>query len=123
MGIAIGNESWSSSPGTITSNTYTVTKNIVHDVIDELTFSAVGIDLATTGGGSATSNLVANNFIYNVRANGTGGDMAIGLGIAGGHTDTVAFNTIVMTGDVDPGASGASTNYGSGIRIANANSA
>jgi hypothetical protein len=123
MGIAIGNESWSAAPGTITSNTYTVTKNTVHDIIDELTFSSLGIDLATTGGGTATNNLVANNFIYNVRANGTSGDMAVGLGIAGGLGDSVVFNSISMTGDVDPGVSGASTNYGSGIRIANASGA
>ncbi|PYT00990.1 MAG: hypothetical protein DMF63_04820 [Acidobacteria bacterium] len=121
MGISIGNDAWSMAPGTITSNTYTVTKNVIHDVIEELTFSSVGLNLATTGGGTATNNLVANNFIYNVRTNGTSGDQAVGLGIAGGHSDKVVYNTIIMTGDVDPGVSGASTNFGSGIRIANAN--
>lgn len=119
VGIGIGSESWSTSPGTLTSNTYTVTKNFVHDVVEEVTFSAVGINLGTTGGGSPTNNLVANNFIYNVRANGTSGDQAVGLGIAGGHTDRVVFNSISMTGDVDPGVAGASTNFGSGIRVGN----
>lgn len=121
MGIAIGDESWSMSPTTLTSNTYSVTRNIIHDVVEETTFSAVGLRLGTTGGGAATNNLVANNFIYNVRANGTSGDQAVGLGISGGHSDRVVFNSIAMTGDVDPGAAGASTNFGSGIRIANAN--
>jgi hypothetical protein len=123
IGIAIGNESWSMAPATITSNSYTVTKNVIHDIVDERTFSAMGINLATTGGGSPTNNLVANNFIYNVRANGTAGDQSVGIGIAGGHTDTVAFNSISMTGDVDPGAAAASSMFGSGIRIANASSA
>jgi hypothetical protein len=123
MGIAIGNESWSMTPGTITSNTYTVTKNVIHDIVEETTFSAVGIDLATTGGGVATNNVVANNFIYNVRANGTFGDQAVGIGIAGGHTDRVVFNSIAMTGDVDPGVAAACTNFGSGIRVANVSSA
>ncbi|MBK6561980.1 Calx-beta domain-containing protein, partial [Candidatus Amarobacter glycogenicus] len=101
-----------------------MTKNIIHDVVEERTFSAVGLLLGTTGGGSATNNLVANNFIYNVKANGTGGDNAVGLGIAGGHTDTVVFNSISMTGDVDPNPSAsATTNFGSGIRIANASGA
>lgn len=120
VGIGIGQESWSTSPGTLTSNNYTVTKNIIHDVIEERTFSSVGLLLATTGGGSATNNLVANNFIYNVRANGTSGDQAVGLGISGGHTDRVVFNTISMTGDVDPGSASATSNFGSGIRVANA---
>lgn len=120
MGIAIGNESWSMAPTTITSNSYTVTRNIVHDVIEERTFSSVGINLATTGGGAATNNLVANNFVYNVRANGTAGDQSVGIGIAGGHTDSVVFNSVSMTGDVDPGAAVASAMFGSGIRIANA---
>lgn len=123
MGIAIGDESWSMAPSTLTSNNYTVTRNVIHDVIEENTFSAVGLRLGTTGGGVATNNLVANNFIYNVRANGTSGDNAAGIGISGGHTDSVVNNSVSMTGDVDPGVATATTNFGSGIRIANASSA
>ncbi|HEX5653880.1 MAG TPA: hypothetical protein VFX58_12450, partial [Chitinophagaceae bacterium] len=74
IGIAIGNESWSNSPGTLTSNTYTVTNNIIHDIVDERLSSAVGITLGTTGGGSNTDNMVANNFVYNILSNGSGGD-------------------------------------------------
>jgi len=122
IGIAIGNESWSTAPSTITSNSYTVTNNIIHDIIDERTFSAVGLLMATTGGGSPTNNVAANNLIYNVRSNGTAGDQTVGLGISGGHSDKVVFNSIYLSGDVDPNPSAsASTNYGSGIRIANAN--
>ena len=124
MGIAIGDESWSGgSPTNLTSNTYTVTKNEVHDIVEETGLSAVGIRLGTTAAGSATNNVVANNFIYNVRANGTiaNGDQSVGIGISGGHTDRVVFNSISMTGDVDPGTAAPATNFGSGIRIANAN--
>ncbi len=120
VGIGIGQESWSMAPGTLTSNTYTVTRNVIHDVIEERTFSSVGLLMATTGGGSNTNNLVANNFVYNVKANGTAGDQAVGLGIAGGLGDRVVFNSVSMTGDVDPDAGAvATTNFSSGIRVGN----
>ncbi len=119
VGIAIGQESWSMSPSTLTSNSYTVTNNIIHDIIEERGVSAVGITLSTTGGGSPTNNIVANNFIYNVRANGGTNEQTVGIGISGGHTDKVVFNTIYLTGDTDPSASATATaNFGSGIRIA-----
>lgn len=118
LGIAIGSESWSTTASTtLTSNTYTVTRNIIHDVVEERTFSSLGLQLATTGGGSPTNNLVANNFIYNIRANSTSGDQLCGIGIPGGHTDRVVFNSISITGDMDPGASSLSTTYGNAIRL------
>jgi uncharacterized repeat protein (TIGR01451 family) len=121
-GICVGSEGWSATASTtITSGDYTVTKNIIHDIIEEKTFSSVGLQLATTRGGSATNNLVANNFIYNVRANGTTGDQFEGIGIAGGNGDKVVFNSISLTGDVDPGAATTSTTWGGGIRIPGAN--
>lgn len=120
VGIAIGGDDWSMTPGTLTSNSYSVTRNIVRNVVDEKMRSAVGINLATTGGGLPTNNLLANNFIFNIRANGTSGDQTVGLGIAGGHSDKVVFNSISLTGDVDPGSATVSNNFGSGIRIANA---
>ncbi|MBK9540447.1 MAG: lamin tail domain-containing protein [Flavobacteriales bacterium] len=117
-GIAIGVESWSMTPGTITSLNYTVSRNLVHDIIDERTFSAVGIGLQTTNGGSPTNNVVCSNIIYNVKSNGTAGDQAVGLAIAGGHSDQVVYNSIRMSGDVDPNAGATATsNFGSGIRI------
>ena len=74
-GICVGSAAWTATASTtITSGDYTVTKNIIHDVVEERTFSAIGIQLATTRGGMPTNNLVANNFIYNLRANGTAGD-------------------------------------------------
>lgn len=122
VGIGIGSESWSATDATtITSNSYTVTRNIINNIIEEKTFSAVGIKLGTTAGGGATNNLVANNFIINVRANGTSGDQFVGIGIGGGNGDRIVFNSISITGDVDPGAAAASTTYGNAIRIPGAN--
>lgn len=122
VGIAIGQESWSTTPATLTSTNYTVVRNTVLNVVEERTFSAVGILLGTTNSTSPTNNLVSNNFINNVKANGTSGDQSVGLGISGGHTDRVVYNTIRMVGDVDPNPSASATSmYGSGIRIANAN--
>ena len=124
VGIGIGSESWgAAAPGTITSGDYTVTRNIIHDVVEERTFSAAGILAATTRGGAATNNLIANNFIYNVRANGTAGDQVVGLGIAGGHTDRIVFNSISIIGDMDPGTTAAASIYGNAVRIANASGA
>jgi hypothetical protein len=122
VGIAIGTESWSMAPSTITSGNYTVSGNLIHDIIEERTFSAVGLLLGTTGGGAATNNIVCSNMIYNVKSNGTGGDQTVGLGISGGHTDMVVYNSIYLYGDVDPHPTAAATsNFGSGIRIANTN--
>lgn len=124
VGIGIGQESWSMSPTTLTSTNYTVKNNIIHDVIEERTFSSVGLLLATVNGGAATNDLIINNEIYNVRANATSGDQTVGLGISGGHTAVIANNSISLVGDVDPSASATGSGmFGSGIRIANASSA
>jgi hypothetical protein len=121
IGIGIGSESWSSSaPGTITSGQYTVTRNAIHDVVEERTYSAGGLLLSTTRSGSATNNLVANNFIYNIRSDGTTGDQVVGIGIAGGHTDQVVHNSIAITGDMDAAGATSAGTYGNAIRIANA---
>ncbi|HKP51475.1 MAG TPA: S-layer homology domain-containing protein [Chloroflexia bacterium] len=118
VGIGIGSETWGTTDTTtITSNTYSVTKNVIHDIVEEQTFSVVAIKLATTGSGVATNNVVANNFIYNIRGNGTSGDQLVGIGIAGGNTDKIVFNSISITGDMDPGTAASSTTYGNAIRI------
>ena len=122
VGIGIGTDSWSAtSTTTITSGDYTVTKNIIHDVVEERTFSSAGIILGTTRSGSATNNLVANNFVYNFRANSTSPDQLVGIGISGGNTDSIVNNSISLTGDMDPGTSTATVIYGNGIRNTGAN--
>ena len=113
VGIGIGTNTWTPS-STSVSNT-TVTRNLVHDIVDEKTFSAAGIALA--GSGSPSGNVVANNMVYNVRANGTAGDQAIGLGVGAGDGDRVVHNSVLMTGDMDPGASTTSSVSAAGIRV------
>ena len=121
-GICIGGENWTVTDSTtITSGDYTVTRNVIHDIVDERTFSAIGIKLGTTRGGAATNNLVANNFIYNIRSNGTAGDQPVAIGYANGHTDRIVFNSISMTGDMDPGAAAVASTYGNAIRVTQAN--
>ena len=116
--------SWSAtSATTITSGDYTVTRNIIHDIVEERTFSSAAVVLGTTRSGAATNNLVANNFVYNVRANGTSGDQVVGIGVSGGNADRIVFNSISLTGDMDPGTVANSTNFGNGIRIPGANAA
>ncbi|MBK7394431.1 MAG: CHRD domain-containing protein [Chloracidobacterium sp.] len=120
VGIALGVESWAGAPGTLAGSNYTVTRNIVHDVIEERTFSSVGVLLAVTDGANATNNLVANNFVYNVNANGTAGDTGVGIGIAAGNGDRIVFNSVRMAGDSDPNAgAGTPTQTNVNLRIAN----
>ena len=125
IGIGLGVDAWSQSTTTTTTNTnFTVTGNIIHDIIEERTFSSCGILLATTNGGSATNDLICSNIIYNVKANGTSGDMTVGIGISGGHTINVVHNSIYLYGDVDPNPSASSTTiFGAGIRITQTTSA
>jgi hypothetical protein len=73
--------------------------------------------LATTRSGSPTNNLVANNFVYNIRSNGGSGDQPAGIGWANGHSDKIVFNSISMFGDMDPGAAASPPTYGNGIRV------
>jgi hypothetical protein len=86
LGIAIGgDDAWSvTSVGNLTGDNYTVTDNIVRNVIEEKSGSAVGIRLGTgTNNGPATNNLIANNFISGVRANGVSAKQAAGIAISG----------------------------------------
>jgi|GEM_PF-2691768 len=113
MGIGLGSDTWTPSGTTVTNST--VTKNVIHDIIDEKTYTALGIIVA--GQGSPSSNLIADNMLYNIRANGTAGDQCVGIGIGDGSGDKVVFNTIYMAGDLDPGSSGSSSQSACGIRV------
>jgi len=118
-GIGIGGNSWSSTPGLTTGGNYTVTRNKVNNILEEQTFSAVGILCATTRSGVNTNNVIANNEIYNVRANGTLGNAGIGIGHNGNNSgDRIVYNSVYMAGDIDPPGTFTATQSNTGIRIA-----
>jgi hypothetical protein len=96
-----------------------VTRNLIHDVVDERTYSAIGIGLAAAGTG--TGNVIANNMMYNLRGNGTAGDMTVGLCLSAGDGDKVVYNSMLLTGDLDPSGGPSSSSVSSaGIRIVSA---
>lgn len=119
FGIGLGTESWSHTNSTTTTNTnFVVTRNLIHDIVDERTFSACGIVLSTTNGTNPTNDIICSNMIYNIKANGTAGDQVVGIGISGGHTIDVVHNSIYLYGDVDPNPGASATSmYGAGIRV------
>ncbi len=119
IGIALGSNSWSTTSTTVTTGTNnSVTGNIVHDIVDGRTFSAVGILCATTASGPATNNLIANNSVFNIISNGTSPDNGVGIGHVGNRGDRIIFNSISMTGNIDAGGtSGPATQYSAGIKV------
>lgn len=121
IGIGIGTNAWSGTPGTTTGGDYRVINNRVNHIIDQRTFSAVGIAISTTRSGSPTNNLCANNEIYEVKANSTSPDQSLAIGHNGNNSnDLVVYNSIYLVGDMDEsGATSASQTCG-GIRISTA---
>lgn len=100
-----------------------VTSNIIHDIQDEKVGAAIGIIVAGADGTNATNNIISSNFIYNIKANGTTSpNQAVGIGIAAGNGDKVAFNSIYMSGNAN-GSTGATaaTVPSFGIRISSTN--
>ncbi|MCX6307164.1 MAG: T9SS type A sorting domain-containing protein [Bacteroidetes bacterium] len=98
FGITLGVQgiSTSSFSGNEVTNA-TVAKNLIGSIRNTGTFSACGICVApaTTG-----NNLIANNMLSGVSANGTTGDFGVGIFIGGGSGSTtqVYYNTVTMVG-------------------------
>ncbi len=116
IGIGVGSETGPTSPNLTVITNSTITRNLIHDIVDERTGSAVGIMIGEDAT-AASTNTVVNNMIYNVRANGTVSDHSAGIAIAGGNGDKVVFNSIYMTGDLDPTGAASATQSSVGIRI------
>lgn len=114
VGIGIGTDTWPTFSSTTITNAI-VTGNVIHDIIEEKTQSAVGILIGASG--SPSNNLIANNVIYNVRANATSDNQGVGLGISNANGDKIVFNSIRMEGDIDPGTSTTATGSNVGMRI------
>ncbi|MBK9105940.1 MAG: hypothetical protein IPL92_15550 [Saprospiraceae bacterium] len=110
FGISLGTGTTMSATalGTNEVTNATVTKNVIGNVINSGTFSAGGIVVAAATSGT---NLIANNMIYGVTANGTSGDFAGGIVIGGGtgSTTRIYYNTVSMQGTVTGGTSASQT--------------
>jgi hypothetical protein len=103
-GIVLATDATWNAPTSVYVKNASVRSNIIHDIQDERTNSALAIILAGADGSNATNNIIANNFIYNIKANGTGSDQAVGIGVAAGNADKVVYNSIYMGGAVNPTA-------------------
>lgn len=102
--------------GTPVTNT-TVSRNKIHDIINEKTFSAAGMILGNSAA-AASNNIISNNIIYNVRANGTSGDKGVGLFIEACNGDKVVYNSVNMSDmDIDPSGTTSATESCMGIRV------
>ncbi len=94
------------SSTTFTGNEVTnavIARNVIGQVTQTNTFSAVGIAVASASSGTT---LIANNSIYGVGANGTSPDFGAGIYLGGGagSTTQVYFNSVSMTGTFTGGA-------------------
>ncbi len=104
VGISLATDfTW--TPTSVYAKNIVISKNKIHDIVDERTFSASAIILAGTDGTNPTNNVVSNNMIYNVKANGTSGDQTAIIGVAAGVADQIVYNSIYSAGDVDPNPS------------------
>jgi hypothetical protein len=126
VGIALETDAaW--PPSSVYVKNASVTRNVIHDVVEERTFASVAIAVAgvdSAAGTGITNNVIANNMIYNILADGTGADQGSGIGIAAGKGDKVVYNSIYMTGDADPtAASTAQATSAFGINVSSSISA
>jgi|GEM_PF-1696827 len=118
IGIAFATDAAWPAPTSVYVKNATVTRNLIHDLVEERTFAASAIVLAGVDGTNATNNIVANNMVYNILANGTSADYLAAVGINSGKGDKVVFNTINLVGDCDPTAGATATGTsGSAISI------
>ena len=113
VGIALAMDAvWPTSTIAYVTNT-TVSRNLIHHIVNERTFSAAGIIQAAGFGTSNTGNVISNNMMYNIKANGTSNHQALGIGVSIGRGDIIAFNSVYLTGDTDPYATAGTPTVGS----------
>ncbi|TAE90191.1 MAG: hypothetical protein EAY81_01100, partial [Bacteroidetes bacterium] len=96
-----------------------ITRNKIHDIVDEKANSVAGIIVAAADGTANTANVVANNDIYAIRTNGSLSRQTVGIGLSYGRNDSILFNTINLNGDLDPVGTNNSTTSSFGLSIAN----
>lgn len=119
IGIGLGGRSWGAPTPTFVRGSR-VTGNRVHDLaMDKAGGSAVGLLVAADGGGDGflTSNMIANNMIWNVRSSGTNPHTTAGIGLYRCNSDRVIFNSVSLYGDLDPDPASTGTKYAAALRI------
>ncbi|MFZ1323397.1 MAG: T9SS type A sorting domain-containing protein [Ignavibacteria bacterium] len=125
-GIGLGQQDWSTSTtSTLPGTNNVVNGNIILNIVETRQFSAAGIICASSApaNGGVTNNLISNNVIYTVKANGTAPDQAVGIGYTGGSAtvnangDRIVYNSIYSTGQMDPAPGDVSTQNSVGIKI------
>lgn len=100
----------------------TLARNRVHDIAHLKGQTAAGIVVAAHGTGIQSNNKVVNNFVWNIQANGIntsgpGNLSAAGIQIGLSENDLVAFNSIRLTGDLDPAGAAQTARQASGIDV------
>ncbi|OWY24067.1 hypothetical protein C7N43_05120, partial [Sphingobacteriales bacterium UPWRP_1] len=104
IGISVGGTG-AISTSTTTSNEVTnatIARNVIGNFTAASTYSAAGIWVNSAATGTTT---LANNIIYQLNSNGTGGDFAAGIWVGGGaQTTRVWFNTVDMNKTFTGGA-------------------
>lgn len=114
VAIALGTDASWTPTSTFVANA-DISRNEIFNVVDERTFTAAGIVVGTNA--NPSNNRIVNNVIYGIRSNGTASDQTVGIGLAASSGDTVAFNAINLSGDLDPGSSTATAIPSTGLRI------
>lgn len=115
----IWNSSFNGDSSTAKFFNLQVDGNNIHDIINEAGLSSVAIAYLNKVDTVPTNNIISNNMIYSILSNGNTveGDHAAGIGIAGGNSDIIQYNSILLSGNFDnPGIANA-VNPPAGIRI------
>jgi hypothetical protein len=118
-GIALSNDAtW--LPTSVYVKNAVVRSNIIHDIQDEKAGAAIGIIVSGADGTNATNNIIANNFIFSIKANGTSSpNQAVGIGIAAGNGDKVVYNSVFLSGSTNASTGATTPTVSSfGIRVA-----
>jgi hypothetical protein len=93
--------------------------NKIHHIINQAGLSSVAIAYLNEIDNVETNNQISNNMVFSILSNGNTaeGDHAAGIGIIGGNTDFIVFNSILLKGEFDPHGVAEMTNSPSAIRI------
>ncbi|TAE86087.1 MAG: T9SS C-terminal target domain-containing protein [Bacteroidetes bacterium] len=117
VGISLASDAiW--TPTSVLVKQARVTRNKIHDIVDEKIFSAIGIIVAGMDGTNNTGNVIANNDIYSISSNGTTANsrQTAGIALVSGKQDSLLFNTVNLNGFINFSTiSGSTSSFGLSI--------